>query len=52
MDVVDGDIFRRMFVDSCARCSGIDLLRAYIEGYFSEFTADETGLLICVYIRL
>jgi hypothetical protein len=47
-----GTFFNRMFVDWWARCSGLDLPGAYIEGYFSEFTADETGLLICVYIRL
>jgi len=52
MDVVDGDIFNKKFVNWWARCSGIDVPGAYIEGYFSEFTADGTGLLICAYIRV
>ena len=45
-----GTCFNKKFVNWGVRCSGIDLPRAYMEGYFSEFTADETGLLICVYI--
>ena len=47
-----GTFFNRMFVDWWARCSGIDLPGAYIEGYCGGFTADGTGILICACIRV